>query len=52
MLYPWHEKLDQDFEKLRLDHSRKLQEIRQAQSEELRTIRELVAAKEQSRWWR
>lgn len=40
VLYPWHEKLDEEFTELRREHARLLEDTRERHREELRGIRE------------
>jgi hypothetical protein len=42
VLYPWHEKLDEDFRKLRQEQLRMTQEIGQAHSRELKAIKDIL----------
>jgi hypothetical protein len=60
VLYPWHEKLEQEFGELKAEHVRLLDEIHQKQNEELRGIKqhlELLATNKQNagtlgKWFR
>jgi iron-sulfur cluster repair protein YtfE (RIC family) len=48
VLYPWHEKLEEEFGDLKKEHARLLEETHQRHREELKGIREhLVALKEE-----
>jgi hypothetical protein len=40
VLYPWHEKLDEEFTELKKEHARLLEETRERHRNELRGIRE------------
>jgi predicted transcriptional regulator len=53
VLYPWHEKLDKDFEQLKEEHLRVLKEGERARLEELKGVRrELEALKGKTGWLR
>lgn len=40
VLYPWHEKLDEEFKELQKEHARLLIEMRETHNNELKGIRE------------
>jgi hypothetical protein len=40
VLYPWHEKLDEEFSELKREHARLLEDTRERHRDELRGIRE------------
>lgn len=40
VLYPWHEKLDEEFTQLRIEHARLLEDTRERHRDELKGIRE------------
>jgi hypothetical protein len=40
VLYPWHEKLDDEFTELKKEHARLLEDTRERHRDELRGIRE------------
>lgn len=40
VLYPWHEKLDEEFTELKKEHARLLEETRERHRNELKGIRE------------
>jgi hypothetical protein len=45
VLYPWHNKLDEDFTELRNENLRLFREIEERRGKEMKEIRELVAGK-------
>lgn len=53
VLYPWHERLDADFQDLKKEHIRVLEAGRKERLEELRRIRtELEQMRqEKGKWW-
>jgi hypothetical protein len=53
VLYPWHEKLDEEFTELRKEHARLLEDTRERHRDELKGIREQLEAinRRNGRWW-
>lgn len=54
VLYPWHEKLEEEFTELKKEHARLLEESREKQRNELKGIRqqlEMINAKSGRRGW-
>lgn len=51
VLYPWHHRLDADFEDLKKEHLQALQKGQQERLDELRGIREALNKLEQRRTW-
>jgi hypothetical protein len=42
VLYPWHQKLDENFELLKQEHLRAIRENEEARAEELRAVKDLL----------
>lgn len=56
VLYPWHEKLDEEFTALRKEHARLLEDTRERHRDELKGIREQLELindrhKKSGRFW-
>lgn len=51
MLYPWHQKLDEDFEALKREHVKVLQDLKNERESTLGEIRELLRVKEGAKGW-
>lgn len=51
VLYPWHQKLDEDFEALKREHVKVLQDLKNERESTLGEIRELLRVKEGAKGW-